>query len=100
MSGSEERNWTPLGNQTFEGSTGSCWCTWSIKDAWYEKLGIVIRMGFLQKIALVGTARILRKIDSLQNIYQFLHDFHVFSWTSWLTIPEFGLCMSKTLSGK
>ena len=30
-------------------------------DAWLEKLGITIRMELLQKTALLGTARILRK---------------------------------------
>ena len=29
-------------------------------DAWLEKLGVTIRMGLLQKTALLGTARILR----------------------------------------
>ena len=31
-------------------------------DAWLEKLGVTIRMGLLQKTALLGTARILRKV--------------------------------------
>ena len=31
-------------------------------DAWLEKLGITIRMELLQKTALLGTARILRKL--------------------------------------
>ena len=31
-------------------------------DAWLEKLGVTIRMGLLQKTALLGTARILRKL--------------------------------------
>ena len=31
-------------------------------DAWLEKLGVTIRMGLLQKAALLGTARILRKL--------------------------------------
>ena len=31
-------------------------------DAWSEKLGVTIRMGLLQKTALLGTARILRKL--------------------------------------
>ena len=31
-------------------------------DAWLEKLGVTIRTGLLQKTALLGTARILRKV--------------------------------------
>ena len=31
-------------------------------DAWLEKLGVTIRTGLLQKTALLGTARILRKL--------------------------------------
>ena len=31
-------------------------------DVWLEKLGVTIRMGLLQKTALLGTARILRKL--------------------------------------
>ena len=31
-------------------------------DAWLEKLGVMIRTGVLQKTALLGTARILRKL--------------------------------------
>ena len=31
-------------------------------DAWLEKLGVTIRTGLLQKAALRGTARILRKL--------------------------------------
>ena len=31
-------------------------------DAWLEKLGVAIRTGLLQKTALLGTARILRKL--------------------------------------
>ena len=31
-------------------------------DAWLEKLGVTIRMELLQKTALLGTARILRKL--------------------------------------
>ena len=31
-------------------------------DAWLEKLGVTIRIRLLQKIALLGTARILRKL--------------------------------------
>ena len=31
-------------------------------DAWLEKIGVTIRMGPLQKTALLGTARILRKL--------------------------------------
>ena len=31
-------------------------------DAWYEKLGVTIRTGLWQKTALLGTARILRKL--------------------------------------
>ena len=31
-------------------------------DAWFEKLGITIRMELLQKTALLGTARILGKL--------------------------------------
>ena len=31
-------------------------------DAWLEKLGVTIRTGLLQKIAFLGTARILRKL--------------------------------------
>ena len=31
-------------------------------DAWLEKLGVKIRTGLLQKTALLGTARILRKL--------------------------------------
>ena len=31
-------------------------------DTWLDKLGITIRTGFLQKKALLGTARILRKV--------------------------------------
>ena len=31
-------------------------------DAWLEKLGITIRVELLQKTALLGTARILRKL--------------------------------------
>ena len=31
-------------------------------DTWLDKLGITIRMGLLQKTALLGTARILRKV--------------------------------------
>ena len=31
-------------------------------DAWLEKLGVTIRTGRLQKTALLGTARILRKL--------------------------------------
>ena len=30
--------------------------------AWLEKLGVAIRMGLLQNTALLGTARILRKL--------------------------------------
>ena len=33
-------------------------------DAWLEKLGVTIRTGLLQKTALLGLARILRKLDS------------------------------------
>ena len=32
-------------------------------DAWLEKLGVTIRTGQLQKTALLGTARILRKLS-------------------------------------
>ena len=31
-------------------------------DTWLDKLGITIKTGFLQKTALLGTARILRKV--------------------------------------
>ena len=31
-------------------------------DAWLEKLGVTIRTGLLQKTALLGTARIVRKL--------------------------------------
>ena len=31
-------------------------------DAWYEKVGVTIRTGLLQKTALLATARILRKL--------------------------------------
>ena len=31
-------------------------------DTWLDKLGITIRTGLLQKTALLGTARILRKV--------------------------------------
>ena len=31
-------------------------------DAWLEKLGVTIRTGLLQKTALLGTSRILRKL--------------------------------------
>ena len=31
-------------------------------DAWLEKLGVTIRTGLLQTTALLGTARILRKL--------------------------------------
>ena len=31
-------------------------------DTWLEKLGVMIRTGLLQKTALLGTARILRKL--------------------------------------
>ena len=31
-------------------------------DTWLDKLGITIRTGLLQKAALLGTARILRKV--------------------------------------
>ena len=31
-------------------------------DAWLEKLGVTMRTGLLQKTALLGTARILRKL--------------------------------------
>ena len=31
-------------------------------DTWLDKLGITIKTGFLQKKALLGTARILRKV--------------------------------------
>ena len=31
-------------------------------DEWLEKLGVTIRTGLLQKTALLGTARILRKL--------------------------------------
>ena len=31
-------------------------------DAWLEKLGVMIRIELLQKTALLGTARILRKL--------------------------------------
>ena len=31
-------------------------------DTWLDELGITIRMGLLQKTALLGTARILRKV--------------------------------------
>ena len=31
-------------------------------DTWLEKLGVTIRTGLLQKSALLGTARILRKL--------------------------------------
>ena len=31
-------------------------------DAWLEKLGVTIRTGLLQKTALLGTARILKKV--------------------------------------
>ena len=35
------------------------------QDAWLEKLGVTIRTGLLQKTALLGTARILRKLLEL-----------------------------------
>ena len=31
-------------------------------DAWHKKLGVTTRTGLLQKTALLGTARILRKL--------------------------------------
>ena len=31
-------------------------------DAWLEKLAVTMRTGLLQKTALLGTARILRKL--------------------------------------
>ena len=31
-------------------------------DAWLEKLGVTMRMGLLQKTALLGRARILKKL--------------------------------------
>ena len=31
-------------------------------DGWIEKLGITSNVGVMQKIALLGTARILRKV--------------------------------------
>ena len=36
-------------------------------DTWFDKLGIIINTGFLQKTALLGTARILRKVQSIPD---------------------------------
>ena len=55
-----------MGYQTSGSCASSCWCTFGVVskgwDRWLDKLGITIGMGLLQNTALLGTARILRKV--------------------------------------
>ena len=51
-----------MGDQASGRGTGALGVVSKTLEAWLAKLGITIRMELLQKTALLGTARILRKL--------------------------------------